>query len=59
MLMLTQGFHAVAGGPRFLLPALSGAVFLLLAAWTGKKSGALWTIEGAGLLLMVLSVLEG
>lgn len=57
MLMLAQGFHTVAGGPRFLCFVLSGSFLLLAAAWNNLRTRASWTLETVGLLLMLTSIL--
>ena len=57
MLMLAQGFHTVAGGPRFLLLTLSGTALLFLATWSQKKNKMLLILEGIGFLLMIVSIL--
>ncbi len=57
MLMLAQGFHTVAGGPRFLLLALSGTALLLLLTWSKKKNKVFLILESVGFLLMIVSIL--
>lgn len=56
MLMLAQGFHSTAGGPRFLFLTLFGAAFLLIAVWNNRKSKFSWFLDGIGFLFMYDSI---